>query len=760
MASAATFSVASVPANRLLEFLRLELAPTPQRWRATLRITLACVAASFPVMAFHLHLPLIVMILMFLLTKEDTTTSLLGTVLGIIGLTIGCGLLLLTYVCVADLTWLRVLSVPSFIALGLFMNRILTLGPLGSAIGIPLALGMVVPDIIPSTEFLTRFPFWLWWAGVLGLIVSLAVQYLLNPQRAQTALVRGLTSRLDAVEATLLRLAGSDSKARSSLRGSDARKLPRSDAPTLPPSHAPTLLSLALNGAAEQLHLLKLASAAEPFLKKHHEKVGLQIILVDRLVTAASMLEEQGLRLPDEAIQTRLRRIAAAVATWRQAVLESRWPELQEPTGSAGVPAGVQETGSADAPTLRGSDALMLPPSAAGPPMLLETERVLHLVSKAKEGLPDELKAFPMAPKGGAVVADAFRNPAYVHFAIKGALAGFICYLIFTLTAYQGIYTSVITCIVCSLSTIGASVQKGVLRLAGSAVGGGLGVLTLMYIFPHLDSIGGFWFPFAAVTALAAYVTFGSPAISYAGYQIGLAFYKCTLQNYGPYTELRVVRDRLIGILLGLAVFELINSRLWPVQAMETTRAKLASALQTLAKLAGLPDENKDPTPRLAEAYELRLQAYEEFRTVHELLEGAKFEPGEESRRKLEEISSAAQRLLLYLLAVIQHRPDLRPEAVTEPLRVASSRFRATLADELQLLGARVTGQVFTGSAGALASAPDDRPEKDLQCALVELEQAVASHMGGVADADVAAQVRARLALYQESVPLVLQMAR
>ena len=60
MTSAASSSpVPALQASRFLEFLRRELAPTPQRWRATLRITLACLAASFPVMAFHLHLGLI-----------------------------------------------------------------------------------------------------------------------------------------------------------------------------------------------------------------------------------------------------------------------------------------------------------------------------------------------------------------------------------------------------------------------------------------------------------------------------------------------------------------------------------------------------------------------------------------------------------------------------------------------------------------------------------------------------------------------------
>src|SRR5262249_37762168 len=136
------------------------------------------------------------------------------------------------------------------------------------------------------------------------LSVNLAVQYLLNPERAQSVLARGLTSRLEAVETVLLKLAGEKS--------------------TYPPS---SLRVLAIEGAAEQLHLLKLASAAEPFLKEHHAKLAIQIMLVDRLVTAAAVLEEQVVQLRDGA---RLHRIAGAVATWRLAILERRWPKFQE----------------------------------------------------------------------------------------------------------------------------------------------------------------------------------------------------------------------------------------------------------------------------------------------------------------------------------------------------------------------------------------------------------------------------------------------
>src|SRR5258708_6167717 len=193
--------------SRFWDLFWREMAPTPGRWQAALRITLSCVICTVPVMAFHLQQPLLVKILMFAISKEDTTTTLLGTVIGIIGFTIGCAGLLAFYLCAIDLEWLRVLAVPTFITLGLFLNRILTLGPLGTAISLPLALGMITPDTVSSPEYLNRYPFYFWWAGVLGLSVNLGVQYLLNPRTSYSVLVQGMAARLDAVEAMLRRRA-------------------------------------------------------------------------------------------------------------------------------------------------------------------------------------------------------------------------------------------------------------------------------------------------------------------------------------------------------------------------------------------------------------------------------------------------------------------------------------------------------------------------------------------------------------------------
>jgi hypothetical protein len=48
----------------------------------------------------------------------------------------------------------------------------------------------------------------------------------------------------------------------------------------------------------------------------------------------------------------------------------------------------------------------------------------------------------------------------------------------------------------------------------------------------------------------------------------------------------------------------------------------------------------------------------------------------------------------------------------------------------------------------------------DLPSALAELEKAVAAQINAVTDATVAAQIRARLTLYQETVPFATKLVR
>ena len=172
--------------------------------------------------------------------------------------------------------------------------------------------------------------------------------------------------------------------------------------------------------------------------------------------------------------------------------------------------------------------------------------------------------AHPPKPRKPLLAADTFTNPAYVQFAIKVTLAAMACYIIYSALDWPGIHTAFITCCIISLESTGATLHKGALRLAGCAVGGLLGFLSIMYLVPHMESIVSLVFLIAAVSALAGWVAAGSERIAYGGLQIALAFYMCVLQSFEPDTDFTGIRDRLVGIVLGITVITLVYRYLWP----------------------------------------------------------------------------------------------------------------------------------------------------------------------------------------------------
>ena len=76
----------------------------------------------------------------------------------------------------------------AFVFFGLWLKRVLVIGALGSAIGLPAALVMILPDVGPlPPESLVEFVLWLWLCVTLGLTVNLGVQLLLSPGRSVDA---------------------------------------------------------------------------------------------------------------------------------------------------------------------------------------------------------------------------------------------------------------------------------------------------------------------------------------------------------------------------------------------------------------------------------------------------------------------------------------------------------------------------------------------------------------------------------------------
>jgi multidrug resistance protein MdtO len=186
------------------------------------------------------------------------------------------------------------------------------------------------------------------------------------------------------------------------------------------------------------------------------------------------------------------------------------------------------------------------------------------------------------------LAADAFTNPEYVRFALKVTLAVMVCYFVMSMTNWPGIHTCIITAFFVSLGTVGDTLHKATLRFVGCLIGAGLGLGAILLLMPRMTDLGDLFLLLAPITLLAAWVGYGSERISYAGWQIGLAFYLVVLQGYGPTISMYTARDRTIGILFGNLVVFVIFTTIWPVSVANVVRTHLARALEQLATLVGL----------------------------------------------------------------------------------------------------------------------------------------------------------------------------
>ena len=694
--------------STLLDFLRCELAPTPGRGSATFRLTLACLAATIPVLTHHIPHALLVMIVMYLITQEDTAATLIGSILGIVGVTIGLGLALLVWKISLDINWLRLCFFAVFLFGGLFLKRVLTIGALGSAIGLPAALVMIIPDIYPpDPELLVESVLWIWWCIILGLLVNAAVQFLLSPGDPLMLLQRELDTRLQAVEQYLRRLAGNGATE---------------------PAATP-LSSLVTAGMSRPLALLKTAALIHPWAGERREGIAALITLVDRLVTSAAALEALA-QSPGRGIRhERLLRAADRCNLTRRAFEEMRLPAPHE---WAALP-DEQKT------------------ETVSP--LIDIEDTLDEIALAVPRYSEELSQSGTAPaeKRSLFLPDAFDNPEYVRFAIKGTLAAVICYVLFVGFDYPGIYTSVITCFVVALSTIGASNQKGILRFGGAAVGGLMGLVALVYLFPNVETIGGFWLVFGAGTAVAAWVNFGTPRISYGGYQIGLAFYKAVLQGFGPALSATVIRDRLIGVFFGLIVFGIVEHLLWPVRAQDVLRARLAEIMHMLAELARTRTSSATAAVTTDNVGSWRRRISQKVHDVQALIESSKFQAGliesskfESGDLKVSEIQNVlcdAQIIFILLLSLARQSRDI---AQSNVVRTAEVALDSVIATALQSVAMRVAG----GS---------EAPVPALEDALNAFERSRAGT--DTLDKEASAHFAGRLALYRALVAAIKRLS-
>jgi multidrug resistance protein MdtO len=534
-------------APELVALLRRELRPTPGRLGDSVRIVVVVLIVVAISETFRiLEIALSAYIVLFLSGREAASTVRTALAAGIavvlaIFMTIAVFMLSLSEPALR----IPLMALTTFVAM--FLSRVSPLGPVFFVAGFIVAYGLTLGDEVlglalqPATagnaeqfelpEIVFVPPeealvrFLLWLSLAVALPVTLViVANLLTGRDPALLLRRALTERL----ATATRFCAGESGAEHLLEAQ------------------------AFEGTAELRKLYDLSGGRR------------------RLAWGISLIDHIG-------------RLGLLLLAWLRVEGDSRQPLVPAAGACRGAEQALQD---GKAPSI---EPVAITATGAARPLADAITRTLQAIRETLAGTPLGQKTHDAAEAPHRLLApDAFSNLEYVRFALKVTLAVMICYFVMSMTDWPGIHTSVITAFFVALGTVGDTLHKATLRFVGCLIGAGLGLGAILLLMPLMTDLGDLLLLLAPVTLLAAWLGYGSERISYAGWQVGLAFYLVVLQDYGPTISMYTARDRTIGILFGNIVVFAIFTTIWPVSVANVVRTNLARALEQLAALVGL----------------------------------------------------------------------------------------------------------------------------------------------------------------------------
>ncbi|EJM51668.1 FUSC family protein [Pseudomonas sp. GM48] len=516
--------------RRFWRFLDVQLSPFPGRGNALLRNVLACALVIILSMSLEVPLLALSLIIVFFVSQSNLMLTRMVGILFMVSATIAVGIAILLLKFTYGYPLLRILCASVVFLISMFAMRATRLGPLFFVVAIVTIYVQSLVDLNTQPELLLRACLWVWMAVVYPILVTLLVNTLLLPKEPQRQLRETMRRQLAQVE---IRLAA------------------------LGEGHPDTtrIGAVEVQQGLLSLHKLLKYASMRGSVKGSREIDQLALITcVSRLYAAAAALVSKG---NDTEALAALRQDCAALA----AAIDN--DTLLQPR--------VLHSGALQ--------RLLVPPA------LEEMRDALRALAVTDHATPSSAPT----TKEPLLVRDAFSNPNYLLFAFKTWLATLICYVFYTGVDWPGIHTVMLTCVIVALPSLGASTQKGLLRIGGCLVGSALTLLCIVFVVPHIETLVGLLAMSLPVIALGAWVAAGSERISYAGLQIMFCFALALLEQFGPSIDLTEIRDRLVGILLGVLVSTLVHGVLWPESEGDGLRRRLAEVLHGIAALLRSP---------------------------------------------------------------------------------------------------------------------------------------------------------------------------
>ena len=532
----AAIAEARAPRSAFVEFLAAELAPREGRALAVAHIATGCVLTVVIAMVFRIPEPTYMAYIVFLVSKDERAATATTAVGGQVAVTVAIILTLgLMLVDLAEPA-LRLPAMALSTFIAMYTVRTFALGPITYLAGFVLVMLQSVVDDLPNPEALTHLALWLWVVLLVPVAITMVVNLLFG-QSVALLTQRTVRKVLSELEAALITGETHQHTARW-------RELV-----------APLLGKQPRTSASER---------RRPFIS---------VAALRRLIDALVILEA----LP-EATTVEVREVLAQKVGACRAALEGEGERHGTPGPMVTHPSG-SPSGESAASVLALEEALLA----------FQREVTQPGDSAAATGIHERQLFAP----------DALTNPSHWQFALKTTLAVMIVYFIYTMLDWPGLRTSIVTCFFVALGSLGETVHKLVLRISGALIGGLIAGLCIVFVLPHMTDIGQLSLLIAIVSAGAGWVATSSELLSYAGLQIAFAFFLGILQDYAPATDLTVLRDRIVGILLGNVVMTLVFTLLWPESATSGLRAALSQAQQAIAAVlnrSGDPAEARDRT--------------------------------------------------------------------------------------------------------------------------------------------------------------------
>ena len=125
--------------------------------------------------------------MVFFASKESKLLTRLRGSAGLLVLTIGIAATLLLYKFTYGHPELRIPGMAIALFLGMWLSRVLVLGPLGFLLGFVVAVSQSVGEEIPSPELLVRGLLWLWVALVYAIALTVVLNLLFLPDTPEAA---------------------------------------------------------------------------------------------------------------------------------------------------------------------------------------------------------------------------------------------------------------------------------------------------------------------------------------------------------------------------------------------------------------------------------------------------------------------------------------------------------------------------------------------------------------------------------------------